>query len=173
MEPRRRPSRGRPGADSGCGPFDWGSPRLEGRHDPSCGTAARLHCAPLLYEHFRDKQEILTELAMEGQLSLAREPARELPDDPNASALLMVEHYCSFMLENKQLYRLMNGMDGVPIDRERVSRIAQRSFEDVRSVIQAWFIAHRVETADTDLLLENCGLARWHGLAAPGPLRPI
>ena len=33
----------------------------------------------------------------------------------------MVERYWSFMLENKHLYRLMNGMDGVPLD--RVSRL--------------------------------------------------
>jgi len=30
------------------------------------------YTSPLLYEHFRDKQEILTELAIEGQVSLAR-----------------------------------------------------------------------------------------------------
>ena len=29
------------------------------------------YTSPLLYEHFRDKQEILTELAIEGQVSLA------------------------------------------------------------------------------------------------------
>jgi AcrR family transcriptional regulator len=30
------------------------------------------YTSPLLYEHFRDKQEILTELAIDGQVSLAR-----------------------------------------------------------------------------------------------------
>jgi AcrR family transcriptional regulator len=30
------------------------------------------YTSPLLYEHFQDKQEILTELAMEGQVVLAR-----------------------------------------------------------------------------------------------------
>jgi len=30
------------------------------------------YTSPLLYEHFRDKQEILTELAIEGQVSLAK-----------------------------------------------------------------------------------------------------
>ena len=30
------------------------------------------YTSPLLYEHFRDKQEILTELAIDGQVSLSR-----------------------------------------------------------------------------------------------------
>jgi len=38
----------------------------------------------------------------------------------------MVERHWSFMLKNKQICRLMNGMDGVPIDREKVRNIAQR-----------------------------------------------
>src|SRR5215472_8008434 len=68
------------------------------------------YTSPLLYEHFRDKEEILTELAIEGQLSLAKDLARDLPAEARAAILSMVERYRSFMLENKQLYRLMNGM---------------------------------------------------------------
>jgi AcrR family transcriptional regulator len=51
------------------------------------------------YEHFRDKEDILTQLAIEGQLCLAKELARELPKAPDAAVLLMVERYWSFMLK--------------------------------------------------------------------------
>ena len=93
------------------------------------------YTSPLLYEHFRDKEEILTELAIEGQLSLAKDLARDLPADAHAAILSMVERYWSFMLENKQLYRLMNGMDGVPIDREKVTTIAEHNFETATSIV--------------------------------------
>ena len=59
------------------------------------------YTSPLLYEHFRDKQEILTELAIESQLALAKELLRDLPTDPYGAVLAMVERYWSFMLENK------------------------------------------------------------------------
>ncbi len=123
------------------------------------------YTAPLLYEHFRDKQEILTELAIEGELSLATELARELPADPAAAALLMVERYWSFMLENKQIYRLMNGMDGAPIHRERVNAIAQRSFNAAKAIVQAWLVAECGEAAGADLLMDELW-AVLHGMAA-------
>jgi AcrR family transcriptional regulator len=123
------------------------------------------YTAPLLYEHFRDKQEILTQLAIEGQLSLAKELARELPKAPDAAILRMVERYWSFMLENKQIYRLMNGMDGVPIDRERVGRIAQGSFEAAKAVVQAWLIEEDAEAGGIDILMDELWAA-LHGMAA-------
>src|SRR5215472_12004666 len=98
------------------------------------------YTSPLLYEHFRDKQEILTELAIESQLALAKELLRDLPTDPYRAVFAMVERYWSFMLDNQQLYRLMNGMDGVPIDRDRVTTVAQRSFEAATAIVQAWLI---------------------------------
>jgi hypothetical protein len=44
----------------------------------------------------------------------ARELAKDLLKRSDDAVLLMVERYWSFMLKNKQIYRLMNGMDGVP-----------------------------------------------------------
>jgi AcrR family transcriptional regulator len=122
------------------------------------------YTAPLLYEHFRDKQEILTELAIEGQLSLARELARELPQEHNAAILVLVQRYWSFMLEQPQIYRLMNGMDGVTIDRERVGSIARGSFGTAKDVLQAWFIAEGALTADVGAMLDDLW-AVLHGMA--------
>ena len=118
------------------------------------------YTSPLLYEHFRDKGDILTQLAIEGQLYLAKELARELPEAPNAAVLLMVERYWSFMLKNKQIYRLMNGMDGVPIDRKKVGSIAQGSFEASKVVIRAWLIEEDAEADVVDALIDEL----WAGL---------
>jgi hypothetical protein len=88
-----------------------------------------------LYEHFRDKQEILTELAIEGQTALAGEILRDVPENPYRALLSMAEWYWSFMLANKQLYRLMNGMEGVVIDRDSVTAASQRLFEGATAIL--------------------------------------
>jgi AcrR family transcriptional regulator len=123
------------------------------------------YTSPLLYEHFRDKEEILTQLAIEGQLSLAKELARELPKAPEAAVLLMVERYWSFVLKNKQIYRLMNGMDGVPIDRARVGSIARGSFEAAKAALRAWLVQGNPQSDRADVLLDELW-AVLHGMAA-------
>ena len=123
------------------------------------------YTSPLLYEHFRDKEEILTELAIEGQLSLAKDLTTGVPADAHAAILSMVERYWSFMLKNKQLYRLMNGMDGVPIDRKKVTAIAKRNFETATSIVQAWLINSCGNASGAELLFNDLW-AVLHGMAA-------
>lgn len=123
------------------------------------------YSSPLLYEHFRNKDDVLTQLAIEGQLSLAKELTRDLPERPDDTVLFMVERYWSFMLKNKQIYRLMNGMDGVPIDREEVGSIAQGSFEAARAIIRAWLTQGNREADGTDALMDELW-AVLHGMAA-------
>ena len=123
------------------------------------------YTSPILYEHFRNKEDILTQLAIEGQLRLAKEIAEELPRPPDAAILVMVERYWSFMVGNSQIYRLMNGMDGVPIDRMKVASIAQSSFEAAKDVIRAW-VAEEDTAADVvDTLIDELW-AVLHGMAA-------
>lgn len=83
------------------------------------------YASPLLYEHFRDKEELLTQIAAEAIALLEAKLTENLPADGEAIVVTMVDRYWTFMLEHTQLYRLMNGMDGVPIDKEVVSRSAQ------------------------------------------------
>jgi AcrR family transcriptional regulator len=129
-------------------------------------VAQRLgYTSPLLYEHFRDKEDILTQLAIEGQLCLAKELAKELPKAPDAAVLLMVERYWSFMLKNKQIYRLMNGMDGAPIDRKKVGSISQGSFEAAKAVVRAWLIEENGECDAVHVLMDELW-AVLHGMAA-------
>ena len=122
------------------------------------------YTSPLLYEYFRDKQEILTELAVESQVTLGEEISRDLPADPYRAILSMVDRYWSFMLENEQLYRLVNGMDGVLIDRDRVTAVAQRSFEAATANVQAWLTAACGCDSGAGLLLEDLW-AVLHGMA--------
>ena len=89
-------------------------------------VAQRLgYTSPLLYEHFRDKQDLLTRIAAEAMATLEKELTVGLPADPVMALKKMAERYWTFLLEHKQLYRLMNGMDGVPIDREVLAEAAE------------------------------------------------
>lgn len=89
-------------------------------------VAQRLgYTSPLLYEHFRDKEDLLTRIAMEAIAMLEKELTAELPAGPIAACEKMAERYWAFVLEHRQLYRLMNGMDGAPIDKEAVGRSAE------------------------------------------------
>ena len=69
------------------------------------------------------------------------------------------------MLENKQLYRLMNGMDGVPIDREKVTTVAEHNFETATAIVQAWLISSRGDPSGVELLFNDLW-ALLHGMAA-------
>ena len=122
------------------------------------------YTSPLLYEHFRDKQDLLTELAIEGQAMLAKEILGDSPADPFPAILSMAERYWSFMLENKQLYRLMNGMDGAVIERERVTVLAQRTFEPATAIVQAWLLSACGRESGAELLFEDLW-AILHGMA--------
>ena len=64
------------------------------------------YTSPLLYEHFRDKQDLLTQLAVEAIAMFEKELTADLPADHSAAAMKMAERYWTFMLEHKQLYRL-------------------------------------------------------------------
>jgi AcrR family transcriptional regulator len=83
------------------------------------------YASPLLYEHFRDKEDLLTQIAADGLGQLEASLTENLPTDRRSAVAMMVERYWTFMLEHTELYRLVNGMDGVPIDKVAVGRSAQ------------------------------------------------
>jgi hypothetical protein len=69
------------------------------------------------------------------------------------------------MIENKQLYSLMNGMEGAPIDREKVTAIAEHNFETATSIVRAWVISSGGDVFEAELLFNDLW-AVLHGMAA-------
>ncbi len=61
------------------------------------------YTSPLLYEHFRDKEDLLTQIAVNTLRRLEARLAEKLPTDHGAAVASMVERYWSFMLEHTQL----------------------------------------------------------------------
>jgi AcrR family transcriptional regulator len=83
------------------------------------------YASPLLYEHFRDKEDLLTQIAVVAIALFETELTENLPSDDVAAPADYGRAVWTFMLDHTQLYRLMNGMEGVPIDNDVVSRSAQ------------------------------------------------
>ena len=122
------------------------------------------YTSPLLYEHFRDKQDLLTQLAVEAIAMFEKELTADLPADHSAAAMKMAERYWTFMLEHKQLYRLANGMDGVPIDRDVVAGSAQSLCTVIAGIVRP-LMAGKATQAEAQMLADELW-ALLHGMAS-------
>ena len=122
------------------------------------------YTSPLLYEHFHDKEDLLTQIAVDGLRRLEARLAEQLPTDHRAAAVSMVERYWTFMLEHTQLYRLLNGMDGVPIDKTVVGAAAQSLCNLVADAVRP-LLGENAGQADGQTLADELW-ALLHGMAA-------
>lgn len=121
------------------------------------------YASPVLYEHFRDKEELLTQIAVEAILWLEAKLTENLPADACAAFVTMIERYWKFMLDDPQLYRLMNGMDGAPIDKEIVNRCAQSLCKRIGTAVQP-LAGKDASDAEAQVLVDELW-ALLHGMA--------
>jgi AcrR family transcriptional regulator len=122
------------------------------------------YTSPLLYEHFRDKQDLLTQIAVDAIAQFEKRLTAKLPDDSQAALAAMVERYWTFMLRHTRLYRLANGMDGAPIDRKAVARSAQTLCSALRDRLRPLLPENATES-DAEILVDELW-ALLHGMAA-------
>jgi AcrR family transcriptional regulator len=122
------------------------------------------YSSPLLYEHFRDKEDLLTEIAVDTLGQLEARLAGKLPSDRLVAVVNMVERYWTFMLEHTQLYRLVNGMDGVPIDKTVVSRSARSLCRAVAEAVRP-LLGENAGEVDGQILADELW-ALLHGMSA-------
>jgi AcrR family transcriptional regulator len=122
------------------------------------------YASPLLYEHFRDKEDLLTQIAVEALGQLEARLTQKLPSDRRAAVVGMAEQYWTFMLENTQLYRLMNGMDGVPIDKTVVGQSAQSLCKVVAKAVRP-LLRENAGEADAQILADELW-ALLHGMSS-------
>ena len=128
-------------------------------------VAKRLgYSSPLLYEHFRDKEHLLTEIAVDGLNRLHSQLAADLPRSSRAAAVVMMERYWRFVGEHTQLYRLMNGMDGQLIDNEAVGQAAQSMCAFLADAVRPLVGRNATEAEAMVLTYELWALL--HGMAA-------
>ena len=122
------------------------------------------YTSPLLYEHFHDKEDLLTQIAVDALGRLEARLAEKLPTDHRAAVVCMVERYWTFMLEHTQLYRLVNGMDGVPIDKTVVGAAAQSLCKLVAEAVRP-LLGENTGEADGQTLADELW-ALLHGMSA-------
>lgn len=122
------------------------------------------YSSPLLYEHFRDKEHLLTEIAVDGLNQLHAILAADLPKESGKAAVVMMERYWTFVVGNTQLYRLMNGMDGALINSEEINRSAQPFCMFLAGVVQPLLGKNATEAEAMHLTYELWALL--HGMAA-------
>jgi hypothetical protein len=97
----------------------------------------------------------------------------KLPEDSHTAVLTMVERYWTFMLRHTQLYRLANGMDGVPIDKRAVGRSAQSLCKAMGDRLRSWLEENATETDAETLVRRTLGSAARDGSALYGQVCPI
>jgi len=123
------------------------------------------YTSPLLYEHFRDKEDLLTQIAVDAIALFEKSLTKKLPDNANDTPLqTMVRRYWTFMLRHKQLYRLANAMDGVPIDKKAIDWSAQSLCKAMGDRVRPLLEENATE-ADVKTLVDELW-ALLHGMAA-------
>jgi AcrR family transcriptional regulator len=111
------------------------------------------YTSPLLYEHFRDKEDMLTAVLHEGFGALAADMATAAarpidPADPDAYGLGVAASYLAFARREPAVYRLMNGMGGVPLDSGATMQGAALTCEVGVGAVHTWAAATGVRIPD-------------------------
>ncbi|GJG88857.1 hypothetical protein tb265_40380 [Gemmatimonadetes bacterium T265] len=111
------------------------------------------YTSPLIYEHFRDKDDALTAILHEGFGTLAAALAAAAtraadPADPDAYALAVAHAYAAFARAEPAMYQLMHGMGGVALDPAETARGAGVVCEVAVGAVQQWAAAAGVRLPD-------------------------
>ncbi|HEY4034373.1 MAG TPA: TetR/AcrR family transcriptional regulator [Ktedonobacteraceae bacterium] len=79
---------------------------------------------PMIYEYFANKEEILLELMRDGfqQLIASMQQARFSTEDRRERIFKIVDVYWAFARSNPELYQIMNGLGGVPLNIQETAR---------------------------------------------------
>ncbi|NUW39200.1 TetR/AcrR family transcriptional regulator [Nonomuraea rhodomycinica] len=106
------------------------------------------YSAPILYQHFSSKEDLLVELMTVGFAELAERLRLAAEDAPGRRLVAMAEAYWTFAFASPELYQAMNGMDGVPFGTAETPREARDAFRVFRVALQDIASARGAELAD-------------------------
>lgn len=123
------------------------------------------YAAPVLYEHFQNKEDVLTQVAVEGLKELNRDLRKPVESGPETAILVLADRYWTYMLNHRQMYRLMNGMDGAPVDGLALGAAARELCEATGEAIEQWYVARNVTFAPVEELTDAVW-ALLHGMAS-------
>jgi AcrR family transcriptional regulator len=98
------------------------------------------YSTPMIYEYFANKEEILLELMREGyqQLIASMQQARFSTEDRRERLFKIVDAYWAFARSNPELYQIMNGLGGVPLDSQETARAGRAAGQVPLAALEEW-----------------------------------
>lgn len=122
---------------------------------------------PTLYEHFKSKAAVLEELNRAGhrQLLAALRAARQRADTPAAGAREIALAYCAFAWQHRELYEVMHGLSGAPLERAAYLAEAEALLDEARTALEAWARSEGLQLRRLDDAVQILW-ASLHGIAA-------
>jgi len=109
------------------------------------------YSTPMIYEYFANKEEILLELMREGyrQLIARTQQARLSTEDLRERLFKIVDAYWDFAQSNPELYQIMNGMGGVPLDIQETARVGREAGMVSIAALEDWAQANDIVLEDS------------------------
>ena len=128
------------------------------------------YTAPIVYQHFANKEALVLELVAHGYRLMVAEltPVLEEPDI-DRRMMRTASEYVRFAGQHPHLYAAMNG---TVIGAEQRRSIAEPAIAILHELLTAWSAAHRLDLADLD---EACDIV-WgtlYGMASLGDLDTV
>jgi AcrR family transcriptional regulator len=109
------------------------------------------YSTPMIYEYFANKEEILLELMREGyrQLIARTQQARFSTEDLRERLFKIVDAYWDFAQSNPELYQIMNGMGGVPLDIQETARAGREAGMVSIAALEDWAQGNNIVLEDS------------------------
>jgi AcrR family transcriptional regulator len=98
------------------------------------------YSTPMIYEYFANKEEILLELMRDGyqQLMATMTQARFSTEDRQERLFNIVDAYWSFAHNNPELYQIMNGLGGIPLDSQATAHAGRTASMVSLEALEDW-----------------------------------
>ena len=122
---------------------------------------------PMIYEYFANKDEILLELMRNGyqQLIANTQQARFSTEDLRERLFKIVDAYWDFAQSNPELYQIMNGLGGVPLNIQETARVGREAGMVSIAALEDWAQANDIVLEDALGSIE-IAWALMHGMVS-------
>lgn len=115
-------------------------------------VAEQIEYSPsMVYEYFASKEEILLTLLQEGsqQLAQAMQEARAASADPENQLYKIGEAFWQFARTSPDLYQVMHGQGGIPLDAEAVANAVEAVTSTTLETLLEWGKVNGVKFEDS------------------------
>lgn len=108
------------------------------------------YSAPMVYQYFTNKEDMLIALLQEGfqRLEAAMRHASASTPEPEERLLRIADAYWQFAQSNRDLYQLMHGLAGIPVNTQVIANAIQQVCFVAEDALTAWTQANGVICKD-------------------------